>query len=154
MSGRIASGLTFRKMGVGDLERVEAIEQTLHAAPWSRGNFADSLQVGYHCWIAEYQGQLAGYGIVAVAAGEAHLLNLTVAPEWQRRGIGTDLTHFLARLARDYGADRMFLEVRPSNSPARALYTSAGFGEIGLRRGYYPAQEGREDAVVMELKLQ
>ena len=152
MSARILS-TTYRKMAAADLDRVTAIEAALHATPWTRRNFADSLDVGYHCWIAEREGDLAAYGIVAVGAGEAHLLNLTVAPEWQRRGVGAEFTAFLAKVARDYGAEKIFLEVRPSNGAARALYARAGFAEIGLRRGYYPAAEGREDAVVMELHL-
>ena len=96
---------------------------------------------------------LAGYGILAIGAGEAHLLNLTVAPERQRQGIGRAFTAFFAKLARDYGAGKIFLEVRPSNAPARALYARAGFAEIGVRRGYYPAAGAREDAVVMEMRL-
>ena len=153
MSAQLSESSTYRKMGEADLDHVATIELALHASPWTRGNFADSLDAGYHCWLAERAGQLVGYGIVAVAAGEAHLLNLSVAPHWQRRGIGADLTAFLVKLARDYGAERIFLEVRPSNGAARALYARAGFAEIGLRRGYYPAPRGREDAVVMEMKL-
>ena len=144
---------TYRKMVADDLDRVTALEATLHVSPWTRRNFVDSLDVGYHCWVVEREGGIAGYGIVAVGAEEAHLLNLTIAPEWQRRGIGAELTAFLARIARDYGAGRIFLEVRPSNGAARALYARAGFVEIGVRRGYYPAPQGREDAVVMELSL-
>jgi ribosomal-protein-alanine N-acetyltransferase len=154
MSARLASVTTYRRMGDADLASVVAIESAVHAHPWTHMNFADSLGAGYHCWIAEREGQLVGYGIVLVGAGEAHLLNLSVALEWQRRGIGTELTHFFAKLARDYGAEKIFLEVRPSNSAARALYASSGFGEIGVRRGYYPAAEGREDALVMEMRLQ
>ena len=154
MSAQASDATTYRKMGRPDLEKVAAIEGLLHATPWTQGNFADSLDAGYHCWVAECGGELAAYGIVAVGAGEAHLLNLTVAPEWQRRGIGAELTAFLSKLARDYGAEKIFLEVRPSNGAARALYARAGFAEIGLRRGYYPAARGREDAVVMELRLQ
>jgi ribosomal-protein-alanine N-acetyltransferase len=154
MSAQASDATTYRKMGRPDLERVAAIEGLLHAHPWTHGNFADSLEAGYHCWIAERCGELAAYGIVAVGAGEAHLLNLTVAPEWQRRGVGAELTAFLAKLARDYGAEKIYLEVRPSNGAARALYARAGFAEIGLRRGYYPDAHGREDAVVMELRLQ
>ena len=153
MIAGLADTSTYRKMTHADLDAVAAIEARLHASPWTRGNFADSLEAGYHCWVAERPGGLAAYAIVAVAAGEAHLLNLTVAPEWQRRGVGRELTAFLAKLARDYGADRIFLEVRPSNDAARALYLRAGFAEIAVRRGYYPAAEGREDAVVMELRL-
>jgi ribosomal-protein-alanine N-acetyltransferase len=88
-----------------------------------------------------------------VGAGDAHLLNLSVAAEWQRQGVGADFTRFFVKLAGDYGAEKLFLEVRPSNSPARALYAGRGFAEIGVRRDYYPAPGGREDAVVMELAL-
>ncbi|HEX2825440.1 MAG TPA: ribosomal protein S18-alanine N-acetyltransferase [Burkholderiales bacterium] len=144
---------TYRRMTAADLDTVEAIERRMHPSPWTRGNFSDSIGAGYHCWIAERDGGLAAYAVVAVGAEEAHLLNLTVAPQWQRQGIGAAFTAFLAKLARDYGAGRMFLEVRPSNGAARALYARAGFAEIGLRRGYYPATEGREDAVVMEMAL-
>jgi [ribosomal protein S18]-alanine N-acetyltransferase len=144
---------TYRKMTAADLDAVEAIERFMHPSPWSRGNFADSIGAGYHCWIAEHDGRLAGYAIVAVGAEEAHLLNLTIAPEWQRQGIGGQFTAFLAKLARDYGAEKIFLEVRTSNGAARALYARAGFAEIGVRRAYYPAAEGREDAVVMEMRL-
>ena len=153
MSAQVFSASTYRKMGAADLDRIAAIECVLHPSPWTRGNFADSMAAGYHCWIAEREGHIAAYAIVAIGAGEAHLLNLTVAPEWQRRGIGAELTAFVSKLARDYGADKIFLEVRPSNAAARALYARAGFSEIGLRRGYYPAAYGREDAVVMELKI-
>ena len=153
MSAQLSSATTYRKMGVGDLDVVASIEQAVHANPWTRGNFADSLGAGYHCWVAEREGQLVGYGIVTVGAGEAHLLNLSVAPEWQRRGVGAELTAFLSRIARDYGAEKIFLEVRPSNFTARRLYVRAGFAEIGLRQGYYPAAGGREDALVMELRL-
>jgi ribosomal-protein-alanine N-acetyltransferase len=153
MSAQLSTGQTYRTMTASDLDTITAIEHTLHENPWTRGNFADSLDAGYHCWVIEREGQLAAYGIVTVGAGEAHLLNLTVAPQWQRRGIGAGLTAFLVKLSRDYGAEKIFLEVRPSNGAARALYLRAGFTEIGVRRGYYPATDGREDAIVMEMKL-
>jgi ribosomal-protein-alanine N-acetyltransferase len=153
MSAQLASATTYRKIGVGDLEQVLSIETAVHAHPWTRGNFADSLEAGYHCWIAERAAQTVGYGVVMVAAGEAHLLNLSIAPDWQRHGVGTELTAFFVKLARDYGAQKIFLEVRPSNAGARALYSRSGFSEVGVRRDYYPAPGGREDAVVMELKL-
>ena len=88
-----------------------------------------------------------------IAAGEAHLLNLSVAAPWQRRGIGREVLNFVLKLARDYGAGRILLEVRPSNDAALALYAAAGFTEIAMRRGYYPAGDGREDAIVLELAL-
>ena len=153
MSARLADATTYRKLTEADLDRVLTIENAVHMHPWTRGNFADSVDAGYHCWIAERGIQLVGYGIVMIGAGEAHLLNLSVAPGWQRRGVGTELTRFFMRLARDYGAEKIFLEVRPSNAAARALYAAEGFAEIGVRRDYYPAPGGREDAVVMELAL-
>jgi len=153
MSAQVDSVTTYRKITEADLGQVASIERAVHAHPWTLGNFLDSLGSEYQCWLAERAGEIVGYGVVMVAAGEAHLLNLSVAPVWQRRGVGTELTCFVTRLARDCGADRIFLEVRPSNVPARALYTRLGFSVIGLRRDYYPAGEGREDAVVMELKL-
>jgi ribosomal-protein-alanine N-acetyltransferase len=92
--------------------------------------------------------------ILLAAAGEAHLLNLSVAPSWQRHGIGTELTAYAVALARSHGAGKIYLEVRPSNAAARALYVRSGFLEVGIRRDYYPAGNGREDAVVMELELE
>ena len=153
MSAQIDSVTTYRRMEEGDLDRVAAIEETVHAHPWSRGNFSDSIVAGYHCWVVERARQLVGYGVLMTAADESHLLNLTVAAPWQRRGIGSELAGFFVKLARDYGAGKIFLEVRPSNVAARALYARNGFSEIGLRPDYYPASAGREDAVIMELRL-
>lgn len=136
-----------------DLDAVVAIEGAIYPHPWTRGNFADSLEAGYHCWVVECAGEMAGYTVVMIAAGEAHLLNLSVAAPWQRRGIGREALGFVARLARGYGATKILLEVRPSNTAAIALYAAAGFTEIAVRRGYYPAGDGREDAVVMQLDL-
>jgi len=143
----------YRRMTGADLDAVIAIEDTIYPHPWTRGNFSDSLAAGYHCWIAECGGEMAGYTVVTIAAGEAHLLNLSVASPWQRRGIGREMLNFVLRLARESGAGRILLEVRPSNSAARALYAAAGFAEIATRRGYYPADESREDAIVLELAL-
>ncbi len=140
-------------MAKAELDEVAAIEHAVHAHPWTRGNFVDSMSAGYHCWVAYRRGSLVGYGVLMIAADEAHLLNLSVAPGWQRKGIGTELTRFFVKLARDYGAEKIYLEVRPSNTAARALYAGHGFAEVGVRRDYYPAAGGREDAVVMELAL-
>lgn len=153
MSAQLDSVTRYREMTEDDLERVLAIESAVHAHPWSRGNFADSLGAGYHCWVGERDAHLLGYGVLTLAADEAHLLNLSVAPAWQRHGIGAQLTAFFSTLAREHGARKIYLEVRPSNLPARALYARTGFIEIGVRRDYYPADNGREDAVVMELSL-
>ena len=153
MSAQIDNVRSYRRMEGHDLDTIVDIEETVHAHPWTRGNFADSLAAGYHCWVAEQGRRVVAYGVVMIAAGEAHLLNLTVATPWQRGGIGTELTRFFVKLARDYGAEKIFLEVRPSNLAARALYARNGFHEVGLRRDYYPVRGGREDAVIMELDL-
>ena len=153
MSAQIRNLTTYARMAEPNLDDIVAIEQAVHIHPWSRGNFADSITAGYHCWVANRESALVGYGVVMIGAGEAHLLNLSVAPDWQRQGIGAELTRFFVKLSRDYGADKIYLEVRPSNGAARALYVAQGFAEIGVRRDYYPASGGREDAVIMELPL-
>lgn len=153
MSAQLDMMPRYRRMTAADLDAVVAIEGAIYPHPWTAGNFSDSLQAGYHCWIVECGGEASGYTVVMIAAGEAHLLNLSVAAPWQRRGMGRELLKFVLKLARDYGAGRIFLEVRPSNGAAIGLYTQAGFAEVATRRGYYPAGDGREDAVVMQLSL-
>jgi ribosomal-protein-alanine N-acetyltransferase len=143
----------YRRMTGADLDAVVAIEDTIYPHPWTRGNFSDSLAAGYHCWIVECGGEMAGYSVVMIAAGEAHLLNLSVASPWQRRGIGREVLNFVLQLACESGSARILLEVRPSNSAARALYVAAGFAEIATRGGYFPADKSREDAIVLELAL-
>lgn len=142
-----------RLMTGADLAAVEAIERAVYTHPWTRGNFADSLAAGYQCWVMARDGEVAGYAVTMVAADEAHLLNLSIAAPLQRRGLGGELLEFTLQLARDCGARTVYLEVRESNSAARTLYARHGFAEIGIRRGYYPAHAGREDAVTMERKL-
>jgi len=141
----------YRRMTASDLDAVMAIENEIYPHPWTRGNFNDSLNAGYHCLAMTIAGGIVGYSVVMIAAGEAHLLNLSIAAAWQRRGLGRDMLNFLLKVARDYAAVKIYLEVRPSNIAGRRLYASAGFGEIAMRRGYYPAHDGREDAVIMEL---
>ena len=153
MNVRIDSAVSYVPMHESHLDRVVAIEEAVHGHPWTRGNFADSIAAGYDCWVACRGTTIVGYGVVATSVGEAHLLDLSVAPEWQRQGLGGALARFLMHIARGRGAARMFLEVRPSNAAARALYVAHGFREIGLRRNYYPGPSGPEDAVVMELRL-
>jgi ribosomal-protein-alanine N-acetyltransferase len=153
MSALLNEVPAYRRMRSVDLDHVLEIEHTVYPFPWTRGNFHDSLAAGYRCWIMECGGAIVGYSIMATAAGEAHLLNLSIAENWQRRGLGRDLLSFVMRLATEDGAQRMLLEVRPSNVAALALYRSAGFRQIGRRRDYYPAEDGREDALVMELAL-
>jgi len=141
------------RMQDGDLAEVLAVEGAIYTHPWTRGNFADSLRAGYQCWTWRLGGELLGYFVLLVAAGEAHLLNLSVAGARQRAGHGSELLREAMQLARNRGAQRIFLEVRPSNLAAKALYGRFGFREVSVRPGYYPAHDGREDALVQTLAL-
>ena len=143
----------FRPMRTGDLDRVMEIEPDLYSHPWTRGNFDDSLTAGYSCWVVECGSAVAGYGVLMIGVREAHLLNLSVAQDWQRRGFGRMLLDHFVRVARGSDAAQMFLEVRPSNVAARRLYVDFGFREITVRRGYYPLGRGREDAILMGMTL-
>ncbi len=145
-----------RPLTLGDVHRLVEIETyAYHRQGWTQGIFEDCLRVGYSCWGAEDQGRLAGYGILSVAVGESHLLNLAVDPPSQRTGLARLLLEHLFRVAQEAGAECMFLEVRPSNDRARRIYTRAGFTEFGRRRGYYPASArgNREDALVLCRRL-
>lgn len=142
--------VAMREAGVAE---VLAIENAIYSHPWTRGNFADSLRAGYQCWTWRAGGELLGYFILLVAAGEAHLLNLSIASAWQRRGHGSTLLLEAMRMARGRGALNVYLEVRPSNAGAKALYSRFGFRQVSVRPGYYPAQAGREDALVLTLAL-
>jgi ribosomal-protein-alanine N-acetyltransferase len=144
---------SLRPMRPADLDQVVAVERAIYAHPWTLGNFRDSLHAGYSCWVLEDRGELIGYGVLMIGVGEAHLLNLSVALAWQRRGLGRALLQHFIELAGRFGATRMLLEVRPSNVAARALYAQAGFLELSVRRGYYPAEAGREDAILMGMDL-
>lgn len=144
---------SLRAMREDDLDAVVAIEQRAYPFPWTRGIFRDCLRAGYPAWLVEEAGVIAGYGVLSVAADEAHILNVCTAPEAQGRGHGRRLLRALVQLARGHGAQRLFLEVRPSNPQAIALYHAEGFNEIGRRPRYYPAQDGREDAIVMAMEL-
>ncbi len=137
-----------------DLDDVVRVEQDIYPFPWTRGNFADSLNAGYSCWVLRNSdGSLQAYGVVMIALDEAHLLNLSVARGSQRVGLGWRTLEWMAGAARDHGARTLLLEVRPSNPAALRLYERYGFQRIGVRRGYYPSHHGREDAVVMRITL-
>jgi ribosomal-protein-alanine N-acetyltransferase len=140
-------------MGYDDLDRVMEIEKTVYEFPWTRGNFADSISSGYHCIVMESGGFLAGYGVMLLASSEASLLNLSVAKNWQNMGMGRKLLEHFISLARGEGAKDFYLEARQSNTVAIALYSSSGFDELCVRPNYYPASEGRENAVMMRKLL-
>lgn len=142
-----------RRLTLDDLDRIMAIEVAAYPYPWTRGIFSDCIQVGYDCWGLQAEGGLIGYCIQSHVAGESHLLNLCVSPEQQRRGFGRVLLDHALRRGRDFGCDRLFLEVRPSNEAAIALYLKYGFSVVGQRPDYYSAGDKREDAIVMRLDL-
>lgn len=141
-------GARFADLTEADLAEVMAIERAIYAHPWTAGNFADSMRAGYHCVGLRNRGALEGYFVLIVAAGEAHLLNLSVAGALHRRGRGARMLAEILLRAAAGGARSIFLEVRPSNAGAQALYERHGFRRIAVRKGYYPGAGGREDALV------
>lgn len=145
-----------RPMRLSDLDAVMAIEVCAYSHPWTRGNFIDSLAAGYWAEIAaDSRGMALGYAVAMQGFGETHLLNLSVHPSVQRRGLGRQMLDIVMALARDRGDHVLWLEVRASNAVARRLYRHAGFVEVGIRPGYYPsAADAREDAVIMQRILE
>jgi len=139
----------FRVMTEADIPAVLAIEHQAYAFPWTEGIFNDCLRVGYRCRILECDNETAGYGITSIAAGESHILNLCIRPPLRRQGLGRLLLDYLLDEARKSGVETMLLEVRLSNLAAINMYLQAGFNEIGLRQNYYPAENGKEDALLM-----
>jgi ribosomal-protein-alanine N-acetyltransferase len=142
-----------RPMHEGDVRAVMEIERRAYQFHWTEGIFRDCLRVGYSCWVMELAGSVAGYGVMSLVVGEAHLLNICVAPDWQRQGYGRLLLEHFMELARERGANQMFLEVRLSNQAAIALYEGQGFNEVGMRKNYYPGEKGREDALILAKEL-
>ena len=150
---QVPLSVEFFPMSERDLDAVGVLEAGLQPFPWSRGNFSDSLQSGYSVWVVRIGGELVGFSVVMRVLDEAHLLNLGVANRYQGKGYGARLLRNAMECAHLAGASRMFLEVRPGNARAVELYQHFGFRQIGLRKGYYPALNGREDALVFEKEL-
>jgi ribosomal-protein-alanine N-acetyltransferase len=136
-----------------DLACVAALEKSLYAFPWSIGNFRDSVDAGYDCWVACHGEEVIGYAILMIALDEAHLLNFAVAASWQNQGVGRGFLRQVLDIARQALCQIVYLEVRPSNLAARHLYRQTGFQQIAIRPGYYPAMAGREDALFLGLTL-
>ncbi|WP_301103130.1 ribosomal protein S18-alanine N-acetyltransferase [Propionivibrio sp.] len=136
-------------MRQGDLDAVLAIECHVCSFPWGRINFTDSMACGYSCWVCRVDNVVVGYFVLMLAVDDAHLLTIGVAESHQRRGLGARLLRQAMVVGLAAGAKTLLLEVRPSNTKALAMYQHFGFGEIGVRRGYYPADGGREDALVL-----
>ncbi|MDP2832921.1 MAG: ribosomal protein S18-alanine N-acetyltransferase [Pseudomonadota bacterium] len=145
--------MAFRPMRPEDLDALIKIERASYPYPWTLVNFRDCLDSGYSSWVGEVEGALAGYWILTMAVGEGHILNCCIAPAWQCRGFGRALVENLIDTARHHGTETLYLEVRPSNTRAVNLYERLGFDGIALRRNYYPADQGREDALVMRMIL-
>jgi len=142
-----------RPMSARDLEQVMHIELAMYPFPWTQRIFEDCLRVGYRCHVGEVDGNFAGYGVMSTGAGEAHVLNLCVAEEFQRRGLAREMLNHLLDEADQLAVRDVFLEVRPSNLGAICLYEQMGFNQVGLRKDYYPTTDGREDAVIFAASL-
>ena len=145
--------LVIRPMRSSDVADVVAIERSAYQFPWSEGIFRDCLRVGYLCRVVTISRQLMAYAVMSFGAGEAHILNLCVAEAHRRRGVGQQLLLALLERAGAAGMREAFLEVRPSNVAAIRLYLALGFEQVGMRRGYYQAVNGREDAAVLKRVL-
>jgi len=143
----------FFPMNERDLDAVAALEASLQVFPWSRANFTDSLAVGHSVWVLRIGGDLVGFSVVMAVLDEAHLLNIGVCKRYQGQGYGARLLRHAMENARLNHASKLFLEVRPSNERAVELYRHFGFRQIGLRKGYYPATIGREDALIFDKEL-
>lgn len=148
-----SSRLSIRPMRMGDVDWVSRCEAQICRFPWTHANFADSLSAGYSGWLLLCDGEPAGYAVMMQVLDEAHLLTIGVSTQLQGQGLGAWILEFILETAKRQGASQIFLEVRPSNAVALSLYRKAGFLSIGRRKGYYPAAEGREDALVLRRAL-
>jgi [ribosomal protein S18]-alanine N-acetyltransferase len=149
----VAPEIRIRPMTEADVAEVFAVERASYPFPWSEGIFRDCLRVGYVCRVLALGSEVIGYGVMSVGAGEAHVLNLCVADAHRCRGLGRRMLGYLLERGVAAGMSEAFLEVRPSNAAAIRLYQAVGFEQVGMRRGYYQAVGGREDAAVLRLAL-
>ena len=147
------AAIEIRPMHELDVPAVLAIERAAYQFPWSEGIFRDCLRVGYVCCVVDVGGEMVGYGIMSLGAAEAHVLNVCIRNEYRCRGLAHQLLSYLLNRARTAGMREAFLEVRPSNLAAARLYHALGFEQVGVRRGYYQASVGREDAAVLRRML-
>jgi [ribosomal protein S18]-alanine N-acetyltransferase len=149
----LAPEVVIRAMRGNDVADVVAIERASYQFPWSEGIFRDCLRVGYVCRVVTLSREVMAYGVMSLGAGEAHILNLCVNEGYRCRGVGRRLLGSLVERASAAGMADAYLEVRPSNTAAIRLYLSVGFEQVGMRRGYYQAANGREDAAVLRRAL-
>lgn len=146
-------GYSIRNMERADIDAVMQIERAVYPFPWTKQIFNDCIRVGYVCRMFVDKERIIAYSIISIGAGEAHILNLCVDPGWQRQGLAQALLKDLMGVAKEKHVNSVFLEVRPSNDRAISLYEKLGFNRVGTRTDYYPAHNGREDAVIFALDL-
>ena len=147
------AGLYYRRMEIGDIETVMQVETKAYTYPWTEGIFKDCIRVGYDCWLALAEDSIVAHAVISIAAGESHILNISVAEDQQGRGFGKQFIEFLVGIARQKKASVIMLEVRPSNIAAINCYNAVGFNEIGCRKDYYPGPNGREDALLFAREI-
>ena len=147
------SSLTFRRMTLEDIQQVMIVEEEVYEFPWTERIFSDCIRVGYQCWLGLQDQLIVGHAVISITTDESHMLNLSIAAKQQHKGFGRQFVDFLLQQAGIHNAQIMFLEVRPSNIAAINCYAAAGFNEIGSRKNYYPAPEGREDALLFARQI-
>lgn len=149
MNENMSALVEIRTMNYSDLNQVISVERKAYPHPWTLGIFRDCLRVGHHAWVMLLDQKIIGYAVVMLSSGEAHILNICVDPDYQMKGLGRHLLRHLIKSTNQIDIDMVLLEVRRSNTNAQRLYQSEGFHELGVRKAYYPAQDGREDAIIL-----
>ena len=149
MNDDMSALVEIRTMNYSDLKQVIAVEKKAYPHPWTLGIFRDCLRVGHNAWVMTLDSEVIAYAIVMLSPGEAHILNICVAPDYQEKGLGRFLLRHLIKKTNQTDIDMVLLEVRRSNTSAQSLYQSEGFHELGVRKAYYPAVDGREDAIIL-----
>ncbi len=149
MNENMSALVEIRTMNYSDLSQVVIVEKKAYPHPWTLGIFRDCLRVGHHAWVMMLDRKIVGYAVVMLSPGEAHILNICIDPDYQAKGLGRHLLRYLIKSTNQTDIDMVLLEVRRSNTNAQRLYLSEGFHELGVRKAYYPAQDGREDAIIL-----
>ena len=149
MNDGLSALVELRTMKSSDLKQVIAVEKKAYPHPWTLGIFRDCLRVGYNAWVMTLDNNVIGYGIVLLAPGEAHILNICIDPDYQGKSLGRHLLRHLVEKSHQTDIDMVLLEVRRSNAQAQQLYVSENFHELGVRKAYYPTDKGRVDAIIL-----
>ncbi len=145
--------MQFSEFKENDLSAIELIENEVHAYPWTRGNFLDSLKSSHTCLMMKVNDEIIGFSVIMFVLDECHLLNISIKKSMQKQGYGSHLLNEVIRRANLAYSKTIYLEVRVSNQAAIHLYDKHGFNEMSIRKDYYRAKEGREDAVLMGLVI-